>query len=186
MEKPLNSRCRDLLEVQDISGMKTRHPLRCRVNFLHRTVRDFLKNNYHEELRTPAGSMFDARSSLCKTIIALSKTFVASSNLEGCIVEYLSVQSFEMTDEMLLYAKDFERTEGQSLMKLLDELDRVNTIRSNHPNTHWTNMRIVLMESAEIEENGGRNFLALAIQAGLRLYVCIFSDSSLMFLMAAK
>lgn len=184
--KLLNSRCRDLLEVQYMIIDRSLYFLNYRVNFLHRTVREFLKNNYHEELRTRAGNTFDARSSLCKMIIAFSKTFPSSSTRDVSNFRNLARKSFNLTDEMLSYAKEFERTEGQSLTKLLDELDRVNTIIFSDNGTHWTNRRGRVNWSSLFEENGGCTFLALAIQAGLRLYVCLSPGPSLLFLKTAK
>jgi hypothetical protein len=45
---------------------------------------------------------------------------------------------------------------------LLDELDRVNTIRKNS-GIHWVNKA-----SSEIDDGSNCTFIALAIQAGLR------------------
>jgi hypothetical protein len=160
-KKVLNSRCRDLLEVDDIDMQKSSSFLCSKVDFLHRTVRDFSRSNYHDELRRRAGDNFDARSSLCKAIVALSKVSADSAHLNS---GFSLIPDFDLVDEMLLYAKDFERSETRSLAGLLDELDRVNSQKSNR-RLHWTNWRI------QGREGRYCTFLALAVQAGLQLYV---------------
>ncbi|KUJ09979.1 uncharacterized protein LY89DRAFT_689860 [Mollisia scopiformis] len=167
-KKLLNSRCRDLLEAD---GLCDRDDLPCldgKVNFLHRTVSDFLRSNYLEELRSRAGEEFDARSSLCKIIIALSKVSADMIGQRNSGNYSENIPAFDLVDEMLLYAKDYERTEALSMTVLLDELDRVNTIRAggagNHG--HWTNNR-----KAGIPEYDRCTFLALTVQMGLRRYV---------------
>jgi hypothetical protein len=189
-KKLLNTRCRDLLQLDNASILEEAPFLTNKVDFLHRTVRDFLQNNYLDELRRRAGDGFDAKFSLCSTIVALSKISAdsyllhflgkdISSKIDFDLVgeTLLYAKGFERTgflgkdtlkidfdlvDEMLLYAKDFERTEAQSLASLLDELDRVNTNRTKRAHIHWTNQR---------KTDFSCTFLALAIQAGLRLYV---------------
>jgi hypothetical protein len=165
-KKLLNSRCRDLLEVDHSYDDERRSHLDGRVNFLHRTVSDFLRNNYPDELRRRAGEGFDARSSLCKTIIALSKTSADSVNRIDTENGIAIVPDFDLVDEMLLYAKDYERTEARSMAVLLDELDRVNTIGTGGSDVHWTNIR-----KNHLDKSDSCTFLALTIQAGLRQYV---------------
>ena len=133
-----------------------------RVDFLHRTVRDFLRDNYLDQLRSCAGDRFDAKFSLCSMIVALCKISADSNLLHFPGKDTSPEIDFGMVDEMLLYVKDFERTEAQSLASLLDELDRVNTNRTKRTHVHWTNQR---------KTDFSCTFLALAIRAGLRLYV---------------
>jgi hypothetical protein len=72
-----------------------------------------------------------------------------------------------LVDEMLYYARDYERTEAQSVAVLLDELDRVNTIRTNDgSHVHWVNKK-----RFAYREYHNCTFLALTIEAGLRIYV---------------
>lgn len=165
-KKHLNSRCRDLLEVDDLYDREDASFHTGKINLLHRTVGDFLRNNYSDELRRRAGEGFDARSSLCKTIIALSKVSADRNrpNLFGR--SDTNIPNLDLVREMLYYAKDYERTEDQSIAVLLDELDRVNTIRTKGSHIHWANKG----RSLETELNGC-TFLALTIQAGLRIYV---------------
>lgn len=91
-----------------------------------------------------------------------------------------SVPNFNLVDEMLLYAKDFERIEARSMAGLLDELGRVNNTRFSGRHIHWTNKRKLPSKPRQhdpqviripLEEHQDCPFLPLAIQAGLRLYV---------------
>jgi hypothetical protein len=66
---------------------------------------------------------------------------------------------------MLLHAKDYERTEAQSMAILLDELDRVYTIKIDNSYIHWTSYR------EDREERKNCTFLASTMEAGLRQYV---------------
>jgi hypothetical protein len=174
-KKLLNSRCRDLLEVDDPCNREDAPFFAGKVNLLHRTVGDFLRNNYSDELRGRAGEGFDARPSLCKTIIALSKVSAdgnhpnisdddSDDDSEGFDV---NIPNFQLVYEMLYYAKDYERTEAQSLAVLLDELDRVNTIRTNGTHVNWVNRRSFIL----LREYDNCTFLALTVEAGLRIYV---------------
>ena len=167
--KLLNSRCRDLLEVNHTDFGGAGSVLDDRVEFLHRTVRDFLRNNYQDELRKRAGNGFDARCSLCKMIVALSKVSASDSADDGSNVGF---PTFEMVDEMLLYAQRFERTEAQSMARLLDEMNRVYCLRFNCCCVYWANKRRKGdQEGRPMGDYQGCTFLALAIKAGLRLYV---------------
>ena len=166
--KLLNSRCRDLLELNDISSLHGDSFLEPRVVFSHRTVRDFLRN-YHNELQQRAGVHFDARVALCQTFICLIKqSFFLKIYPPNTHSDRLP--NFEIVDEMLIYARDYERAKALSMEGLLDELDRVNWAMTNGRRGHWTSLR---PKDAEVpfEEEQNFTFLALAIQAGLRLYV---------------
>jgi hypothetical protein len=165
-KKLLNSRCRDLLEVDDPCNREDAPFLSGKVNLLHRTVGDFLRNNYSDELRRRAGEGFDARSSLCKTIIALSKVSVNRNHPNISEGFDINIPILNLVDEMLYYARDYERTEAQSVAVLLDELDRVNTIRTNGSHVHWVNKK-----RFSPEDDNNCTFLALTIDAGLRIYV---------------
>ncbi|KAH8752602.1 hypothetical protein BGZ57DRAFT_95902 [Hyaloscypha finlandica] len=174
--KLLNSRCRDLLEVDHITLGGVSSFLDDRVEFLHRTVRDFLRNNYQDELRKRAGDGFDARCSLCKTIVALSKVSVSDSANDGSNVVFPALELVEeLVEEMLLYAQSFERTEAQSMARLLDEMNRVYCLRFAPCGlwTVWTEKRRKMPQLWDfpIRDYQEGTFLALVIRAGLRLYV---------------
>jgi len=172
--KLLNSRCRDLLEVDHTTLVGVGSFLDDRVEFLHRTVRDFLRNNYQDELRKRAGDGFDARCSLCKMIVALSKVLAFDLAEDGTHLVFPNLELVhDLVDEMLLYAQSIERTEAQSMARLLDEMDRVNSLRFNNSCVYWTNKRRKVSHrwDCSIRDYQQCTFLALAIRAGLRLYV---------------
>ncbi|KAH7409565.1 hypothetical protein BKA64DRAFT_400156 [Cadophora sp. MPI-SDFR-AT-0126] len=76
MQKYVNARCKDLLEIHTPSRDDDKPPLSTEVDFLHRSVRDFLATkDMHDWLGSRTGSHFDARISLCKIHLAAIKTF---------------------------------------------------------------------------------------------------------------
>lgn len=181
--KLLNSRCRDLLKVRTMSREHS-YFLDYRVFFLHRTVKDFLRNNFEGELQKCAGDEFNVRTSLCNTIIALSKASV-DLPLDTLLHDPpdLISPNFDLVDEFLYHARDLERKDSRSTACLLDELDRVNRIKFK--GCHWTNAREApaqeeymyknaltpLNLQPTLQEHESCTFLALAIQAGLPGYV---------------
>ncbi|KAF2194685.1 hypothetical protein K469DRAFT_734449 [Zopfia rhizophila CBS 207.26] len=164
--KLLNSRCRDLLEVNSSDSETTF--LKYKVDFLHRTVRDFLRDNYQEELRSRTAAHFNPTLSLCKIILALTKGLPVEATF-GPIINPL----FALVDEFLYYSKELERKCNESNMILLDELDRVNSVHAQTCNfkSHWTNARDPPVPSELFSEYGKCTFLALTVQARLRIYV---------------
>ncbi len=137
--KLLNSRCRDLLEV-DIPALEKMLLISpVKLTYYIEQLVIFCEKKYSNELRKRAGEGFDARSSLCKTIIALSKISADANHLDISGVCDLSIPNPELVREMLCYAKDYEWTEAQSVTVLLDELNRVNNTRTRGSHIHWSN-----------------------------------------------
>ncbi|KAF2501406.1 hypothetical protein BU16DRAFT_569487 [Lophium mytilinum] len=163
--KLLNSRCRDLLEVNIYPYDGTF--LKYKVGFLHRTVRDFLRDNYHSELRNRLSADFNARKTLCSVLIALIKALPGPTDS----LDRLN-QLFGLVDELLHYAREIEHQIASSNTALVNELDRVMTLHANDSKVHWTNSRDrIKMPSATLRDYGQCSFLSLAIQARLRCYV---------------
>ncbi|KAF1352018.1 hypothetical protein BDV97DRAFT_137122 [Delphinella strobiligena] len=171
MPSYLNARCKDLLEVNKATSDSTL--LRYRVDFLHRTVRDFLKtNDMHQMLSRRAKAEFDPRLSLCRMFLAQIKVLSFPDGVQ----KYLN-GLFAQIDEMMHYAQEVEAAYRAShspetipSTPLLDELDRVVTEHSKvHTEVHWTNLRDV--PRGPFEEYGQKTFLAAAIQSRLRTYV---------------
>ncbi|PSN61523.1 hypothetical protein BS50DRAFT_504460 [Corynespora cassiicola Philippines] len=173
LKSRLQNRCGDLLVVD--SGP---HPtcLSHSVDFLHRTVRDFLRDNYHQELRKYLKTEFDPLISLCNISLALLKG--------SYIKKFREPESIKMviglTDELLYYAREAERRNDNAhemgLQLILDELDRVNTVfasRNGSRGNHWTQARDSPPPIGldQYKEGGNCNFLALTIQARLVGYV---------------
>ncbi|KAH9862814.1 hypothetical protein J1614_010907 [Plenodomus biglobosus] len=117
------NRCGDLLLVDSQP-----HPafLRQSVDFLHRTVRDFLRDSYQDQLRKHLKTDFDSLMSLCKICFCFLKGL-----LEDDFRQHRTVKRIiGLTDELLYYAHEVEKChpddEGTPLVALFDELDRVN------------------------------------------------------------
>jgi len=169
----LQNRCKDLLIVED-----GQHPtyLEHPVDFLHRTVRDFLRDCYYDSLiKELASSDFSPVLSLCNMMLVLLKGLP--------IFDIRSVESItrlvKITDELLYYAHEVERrnpsTEcSPTLIAVLDETDRVNRHHTSRAmRNHWTHIRDSPKARGydEYREGGKCNFLALAVQARLTKYV---------------
>lgn len=169
----VQNRCGDLLVVDNLP-----HPvcLSHSVDFLHRTVRDFLRDSYRTELEKLVKGEFNPLISLCNVCLALLK----GAHIE----EFRNPQSLKLiiglTDELLYYAHKLERRFGDSeiprLVPILDEIDKTNTTfaRRGGGNKHWTHVRdLPPARGLDVYKEGGNcNFLALAVQACLTGYVC--------------
>lgn len=66
----INDRCRDLLHVK---GEQTIGLYRNRLEFLHRTARDFFRDTYYEELERAAGAEFTPAKSIVQMYLAMLK-----------------------------------------------------------------------------------------------------------------
>jgi hypothetical protein len=164
--KLLNSRCRDLLEITVNKDEPTF--LKFKVDFLHRTVRDFLRDSYRSELIRKVHSGFDSTGVLSNILLALIKSLSITNDFRKQLD-----QVFSLADEMLHYAREQEVKTLKPNLLLLDELDRVCSIYASNSgsDTHWTNARDPPQPTATFKEYGQCDFLALAIQARLHLYV---------------
>jgi len=164
MRKRLNAQCKDLLEVNEYDEEGERTFLRYKVDFLHRTVKDFLEGQEMQDLLKNRASMtFDTRVSLCKIFLAQIKA------LPPRAVDSALNSLFALVDELMFYAGEVEYHKKESQVALLDELDRVVSIYANDTGFHWTNIRDP--PDGLYDEMESKTFLAQAIQARLRLYV---------------
>lgn len=70
MKDRLENRCKDLLVIED-----RQHPvcLNKPVEFLHRTMHEFLRKPYYKELKREAASDFEPLVSLCNIMLLLMK-----------------------------------------------------------------------------------------------------------------
>jgi hypothetical protein len=159
------------------------------VDFFHRTVRDFLRDSYRQELDKFVKPDYNPLISLCNICLALLK---GSSTRNFKDPEALKV-IFGLTDELLYYAHEVERRSGAAelplLISILDELDKTNdrlprevapvgtrlVFRSGDAKieNHWTHGRdLPPPQGPDVYKEGGNcNFLALAVQARLTGYV---------------
>lgn len=168
----IQNRCSDLLVVDTEA-----HPvfLSHSVDFLHRTVRDFLRDSYYDHLKANLQSDFNSTVALCKMCLAQLKLLtVVDFNDRKTIHQVIG-----LTDELLYYAYETERRSDSldtPLVDVLDELDRVNSYHARNVRNHWTLARdSPSFTFAEVEnfynEGDSCNFLALAVQARLVKYV---------------
>lgn len=168
--KLLNSRCSDLLEVT----VKETEPtfLKYQVDFLHRTVRDFLRDNYRNELRRRAGEQFNPTGSLCSILLALIKRLPLSKDFRL----HLN-QLFGLVDELVYYSREIELRNGSPNTSILYELDRACSIQASDLGAHWTNARDPPTPSTTFKEYGQCNLLAFAIQSRLYLFTQEYLDA---------
>jgi len=103
----LNNRCKDLLEVKFHRDGHTAgiNFLRYKVDFLHRTVRDFLRDNYQTELREQTGAEYSALFSLCGMVLASVKILPVQDFRSTSTLNFL----FEHVDEFMYYVREFDR-----------------------------------------------------------------------------
>lgn len=165
----IQNRCGDLLITRKHDD--SRAPLQLHVDFLHRTVCDWLRDNFFDSLQKEVGdTSFDPRTMLCEISLCLLKT-LAISNFRESINDIIT-----LVDEILYYSYEIERTSAstnQRLIEILDEMDRVNRLHSKSQKNHWTHARDLPRGSllGKYTEDGNCSFLALAVQFRLVRYV---------------
>ncbi|XXG99970.1 hypothetical protein Hte_006311 [Hypoxylon texense] len=166
------NRCGDLLLVNPGN-----HPifLRNAVDFMHRTVRDFLQDCYLQKLQSELkGRKYSPLQSLCNMNLFLLKK-LPETDLSNPKLRKASIhRTIGLVDELLYYAHEQERTEESSeLVEILDEVDRVNCVHAGTLRNHWTQARDspAALGLDEYREGGNCNFLALTVQARLVGYV---------------
>ncbi|KAJ4012367.1 hypothetical protein NW752_008041 [Fusarium irregulare] len=172
MRALVHNRCKDLLVVED-----GKHPvvLSHPVDFLHRTVRDFLRDCYYDQLKSQLKRNFDPLISLCNMMLFLVKSLPPIDTRKSQSI----TQLFQIVDELLYYANEIEKRDPPQaaldhLTAVLDELNNANTKHhGKNVSSHWTSIRDPprTRGNDEYREGGNCNFLALAIQARLTKYV---------------
>lgn len=166
------NRCGDLLLVSPGD-----HPifLRNAVDFMHRTVRDFLQKYYLQKLHSVLnGQKYYPLLSLCNMNLFLLKKLPDNDLSNPKLRKAAIRQTIGLVDELLYYAHELEQVEMSSqLVKILDEVDRVNCVHARNLRNHWTHARDspVAVGLDEYREGGNCNFLALTVQARLVQYV---------------
>ena len=179
----INFLCRDLLEVNE--GFIDQR-IDYQVDFLHRTVRDFLmEKEMHQELvrrATDNGTTtWNAHQALCYVELARAK----SLSLKSGIRKSLNVL-FSLVDALMFYVHEVEIELEEPQIRLLEQLDRViSDYADNDMAYHWTNARDPPTGSC-FEEHTYNSFLALTVQSRLILYVSQKLDSKPRLLSAKK
>ena len=119
--KFLNARCKDLLEITEVpEAESTPLFLKYKVDFLHRTVRDFLTTSeIYDSLKKKAASCFSARKALCRAHLA---------QIKACYTYFFTVAREPdlevLLREAIFDAYDIEAYHGLSEIAHLEELDR--------------------------------------------------------------
>jgi hypothetical protein len=150
--------CRDLLEVTD-SGGSMAH----RVEFLHRTVKDFLMNEDTQQwfLRN-SGIDFSPQLSLCRTYLAQAKGLSDACSAS----EFIHIAGL-----LMFHAKEYEVSLHRTPYATIEELNRVGNVVAAPFSTshcHWSTA--CDWEDSERPDMCESNFLAYAIEFDLQLY----------------
>ncbi|KAL2849870.1 hypothetical protein BJY01DRAFT_210429 [Aspergillus pseudoustus] len=163
----LHNRCGDLLTVRTLD--ESAHLFAHRVDFLHRTVRDFLRDNYYGNLREGTQETFDAKQYLAHMMLILIKRLPIHNDFRGWINNIIG-----LVDELLYYSLEVERRSGEAQVALLDEMDHVISQYAKGERNHWTHARDSPRGPGlqdQYHEGGQCTFLALTVQAKLTKYV---------------
>jgi hypothetical protein len=180
IERRLNSRCKGRLECRRRQSCESyatadgvvAEQILFEVDFLHRTVRDFLATpTVHARLVAPDSSQFDANMTLSGAFVAQIKGLRMASHHES---------NFQALWELVFdalhhirHVKDSVFAEAQ--VALLDELDRAAAHfrqmaivkRRCKPSAHWVNTGY----RYGLDPQWDSDFLTLCIQQDLRIYV---------------
>lgn len=177
----LQNRCRDLVKIT-VNPME-KPVFRYQIDFLHRTVRDFLHDKHQEELQKQAPDRFDPAVFLSMLMLVLIKKLDMVQFRE----ELDTI--IGLVDELLHYSWQIEQYSQSNYRAthqydLIDEMNRTISHYALGEQAHWSNARDTPAEDNEEPwfEGGQCGLLALTIQAHLRLYVSekLAHDSSLM------
>ncbi|KAF2009153.1 hypothetical protein BU24DRAFT_468146 [Aaosphaeria arxii CBS 175.79] len=163
----IQNRCSDLLVVDSKP-----HPLFLShsVNFLHRTVLEFLQDHY-EELKANSKHDFSPALSLCKISLAMLKSFHRVSHGDTNSMNHAMSLTLRLLNYAQEAAKNTSSTAIRILVAVLDEADRVNTYHARHFEFHWTSYYRLSSTNDTWPKDGNYNFLALAVESHLVFYV---------------
>ncbi|OCK90763.1 uncharacterized protein K441DRAFT_698929 [Cenococcum geophilum 1.58] len=200
MKKRLNARCKDLLEVTQI--VKVSHtsfskellpllghdPVKStnltandffvyRVDFLHRTVRDFLRTKEMQDLlESRLSEEFDPVSCLCQAFLAQIKSIPMSQNMLGRDGPLL-----DLVEDITYYARESEirAHNPKAQTQVLGELERVLNFQEEKYSTKPMVLRqpAAPLSPAHKELRNHRftsldySFLGFAVRKELRLFV---------------
>lgn len=170
----LHNRCGDLLTIRALD--ESEHLFAHRVDFLHRTVRDFLRDNYYNNLCKGVQDSFDPKLHLAHMMLALIKRLPIQNNFRRWINNIIG-----LVDELLYYSLEVERRSDNAQVDLLDEMNLVVSHHARAERKHWTHARDSPKGPGPLDkyyEGGKCNFLALTVQAKLSRYVTAKLDSN--------
>lgn len=182
----VNGRCQDLLSVAETpSPMPSQHEctlvtgILYRVEFLHRTVQDFLIQSplVLADLKDHAGEDFDPSATLLACYVWLIKRAGCITSSGKPAISYADMLAFEWSTEGLLHAIDAPA--DSQTADLIEELDlAMNQVHTTSQRAHWSNAltaagATVLAGNHSsrtelyVAEHGQRDFVAHLIQFSL-------------------
>ncbi|KAK3166914.1 hypothetical protein OEA41_010039 [Lepraria neglecta] len=172
MARRLNGRFKDLLEVYvESSGSAF---WGTRVDFLHRTMRDFLRSRAVRSMlgRYLEEESFNANTSLCRSYLALIKTMPVQDVKEGYILLIIK----EQLDNIMRHAYQAEIEQRSSDRELLDALEP--TLAESPSRGHWPRCHISELVRKKLNVSSNpcdsleiASFFDLAVASGLSHYV---------------
>lgn len=177
----IQNRCGDLLVVR--GGFGPGFILRNRVDFIHRTVRDFLQGCYYSQLKQVVARLpgFDPLVSLCRMTLFALKSLPKPTTGFSILINHV----ISLTNDLLHYAHKIEKrsadpdTAPSPVADVLDELARINLKHGSDAlddENLWKDRGGQLLQTEryycqEFIAGGKSAFLALAIKARLFRYV---------------
>lgn len=183
MGRRLNARCADLLEV--FCDMSLNPISKYKVDFLHRTVRDFLLGQDMQELLARRMELpFDVRAYLCRALLAqikLTASLMPNHDMNIFDKDENRFYSFtELThllsktiDSVLDHVREMEISRGRTESSIMDEVERVILIRKRlHPNSPPAGLEIEYRKTLGLDSFNQQGWLlAKAIRSGLTVHV---------------
>ena len=153
MKRRLNSRCKGLLEIYVVSDCG--HPFfEYEVDFMHRTVRDFMKYTALKTLLKPyVDNSLDTDTEICKSYLCQLKSsrnyFEEEINFSTSL---MSTEPSSLLKGFLLFARAYEQKHKMSPRRVMDELDTVMTALWRQASErlqlnvqslgHWSNQKL--------------------------------------------
>ncbi|KAI1360822.1 hypothetical protein F5Y08DRAFT_38839 [Xylaria arbuscula] len=175
----LNARCRDLLEV--VRYGRAGSFMSYRVEFLHRTMRDFfVENNFMAELMTTRHTNFDSHISLCRMALGLVKILNGGPEcypdlftLVNAMIHYVRlIENDYIGSEIAAAGWEFESSRVKLAHRLLTEVDEVAARRFPNRSFHWVTSQVNnSLSIGKYDGDDQKTFLAHAIERRLLLYV---------------
>lgn len=171
----LNKWSKDLLVIYDSSSKANgaEDMAHLKIDFLHRSVGEFLKEpDVYDILLAKAGNGFDPHLSICRLLLAETKTMPMGRNPKSTAD---SLQA--LARRLIFHAKQYEDQNRQGVTAILQELDNVMTSRLSSFNPlHWS-ASIEVVHPGRIDHhrkvltNASSNFLAYAVANNLTQFV---------------
>jgi hypothetical protein len=166
MRKRLNACCKGLLEVHSTKFCGEEDFFYLKVDFLHRTVRDFLRDpDMQNELGKWVGTDFDANIAICQSLIAQVKTVPADIFYRRCGDALAKIISIFFVHASVLEDSQYPLTLE---VRLLDDLIIALARHMSYIEDVW---RLFSNSSISVWGDAGYFVLEAAVQNGFHHYV---------------